>query len=364
MIEKLPKEWQDKAQQIGMVDFTAVQAQSFDVLNGNSNLLMVSPTGTGKTLAYLLPLLLNIKKAQGNQLLILAPTAELAIQIHEVVKQWSIDLGLKSNVIIGGASLKRQMERLKKSPEVIVGTPGRLLELIKAKKIKLAKVEMIVLDEVDQLFEPEQFKLVDRLIHYAPRKYQLVAVSATAERIEAQFSALTEGVFKRLIVEAQPSVVDYLKISVEKRKKVELLSKIANIPEMQALVFFNQLNDLGAVEEKLIYQGVPVASLASDVNKNYRKIILEKFKNGELTYLLVTDILARGIDIKQLPFVINFDLPMNQESFIHRSGRVGRMGNHGKVLTLVQQTDEKWLKKFKVDFIDVTLKGLQFIENI
>lgn len=132
IIEKLPKEWQDKAQQIGMVDFTAVQAQSFDVLNGNSNLLMVSPTGTGKTLAYLLPLLLNIKKLR-NQLLILAPTAELAIQIHEVVKQWSIDLGLKSNVIIGGASLKRQMERLKKSPEVIVGTPGRLLELIKAK---------------------------------------------------------------------------------------------------------------------------------------------------------------------------------------------------------------------------------------
>ncbi|WP_349627505.1 MULTISPECIES: DEAD/DEAH box helicase [unclassified Enterococcus] len=363
MREKLPKKWQAKVEQLDMNEFTAIQTRSFDTLLKNFNLLMVSPTGTGKTLAYLLPLLLKVQKAQGNQLLILAPTAELAVQIHEVVKEWSADLDLKSNVIIGGASLKRQMERLKKAPEVIVGTPGRLLELIKAKKIKLAKIETIVLDEVDQLFEPEQFKLVNRLIRYAPKKYQLVAVSATAERIEAQFSELTEGHFERLIVDAQPSVVDYLKISVEKRKKVELLGKIANVPEMQALVFFNQLNDLGAVEEKLIYQGVPVASLASDVNKNYRKVILDKFKNGELTYLLVTDILARGIDINQLPFVINFDLPMNQESFIHRSGRVGRMGNHGTVLTLVQQADEKWLKKFKVDFTEVTLKGLQFIEK-
>lgn len=361
--EQLPNEWQVKLDQLGMTEFTTVQTQSFETLRKNFNLLMVSPTGTGKTLAYLFPLLLNVQKAQGNQLLILAPTAELAVQIHEVVKQWSADLGLKSNVIIGGASLKRQMERLKKAPEVIVGTPGRLLELIKAKKVKLAKIETIVLDEVDQLFEVEQFKLVNRLIHYAPKKYQLVAVSATAERIDHQFSELTEGHFERLIVEAQASIVDYLKIAVEKRKKVELLGKIANIPGMKALVFFNQLNDLGAVEEKLIYQGVPVASLASDVNKNYRKVILEKFKNGELTYLLVTDILARGIDIKQLPFVINFDLPMNQESFIHRSGRVGRMGSHGTVLTLVQQADEKWLKKFKVDFADVILKGLQFIEN-
>lgn len=362
MIEKLPNEWRSKLEQLDMTGFTAIQTQSFDILREKSNLLMVSPTGTGKTLAYLLPLLLNVKKAQGNQLLILAPTAELAVQIHEVVKQWSADLALKSNVIIGGASLKRQMERLKKAPEVIVGTAGRLLELIKAKKIKLAKIETIVLDEVDQLFEPEQFKLVNRLIHYAPKKYQLVAVSATAERIEDQFSQLTGGAYNRLIVENQASTVDYLKVLVEKRKKVELLGKIANIPEMQALVFFNQLNDLGAVEEKLIYQGVPVASLASDVNKNYRKQILEKFKNRELTYLLVTDILARGIDINQLPFVINFDLPMNQESFIHRSGRVGRMGNHGTVLTLVQQSDEKWLKKFKIDFTNVTLKGLRFIE--
>lgn len=358
---QLPKQWQDKLELLEFSSFTDVQESSFEPLNQKSNLLMASPTGSGKTLGYLLPLLLNVKKAQGNQLLILAPTAELAVQINEVAKTWGEDLALKSMVIIGGASIKRQIERLKKAPEVIIGTPGRVLELIKAKKIKLAKIETIVLDEVDQLFEPEQFKLVDRLIHYAPKQYQMVAVSATAESIEPKFAELVNNSYEKVSVVAKENVVIYEKIQVEQRKKVELLKKIGNLPDMQGLVFFNQLNDLGNVEQKLLYQGLPVASLASDVNKNYRKVIFEKFKNGELKYLLVTDILARGIDIDKLPYVINFDLPMNEASFIHRSGRVGRMGNAGKVLTFVQANEQKWLKKFPVNFKEVKLKGLKII---
>jgi superfamily II DNA/RNA helicase len=360
--EKLPSVWQEMLNDLAFTEFTDIQLQSFDQLKNQKNVLMASPTGSGKTLAYLLPLLLNVKKTQGNQLLILAPTAELAMQLNDVAKLWAQALELNVMGIVGGVSVKRQIERLKKAPEVIIGTTGRVLDLVKAKKIKLAKIGTIVLDEVDQLFEVAQFKLVDRLIHYAPRNYQLVAVSATAERIIEKFALLTNGDFQPILVTQAKRPIDFLTISVDKRRKIELLQRLTNIPDFRALVFFNQLNDLGNAEEKLLYQGVCAASLASDLNKNYRRVIMDKFKAGEINLLLATDIVARGIDIEQLDLVINFDLPMTEESFIHRAGRVGRMGRAGEVLTFVEPNEQKWLKKFKQSFNPIILKDLALVK--
>ena len=151
MLTNFPKAWQDRWQEQGFDQATPIQEALWQPLQAGESILGISPTGTGKTLAYLLPLLLKLRKGQGQQLLILAPNSELAGQLYQVSQDWAADLGLKTQLFLAGSSQKRQIERLKKGPEVLIGTPGRILELVKLKKIKLLSIETIVLDEFDQL---------------------------------------------------------------------------------------------------------------------------------------------------------------------------------------------------------------------
>lgn len=341
----LPKAWADPLSPV--TAFTEVQTASFDAISAGKNVLATSPTGTGKTLAYLMPSLLKVTPKHGQQLLILAPNSELAGQIFEVTKTLAEPLGLYANLVISGASLKRQIDRIKKGPEIIVATPGRALELVKDKKIKMTAIHTIILDEVDNLLEETQWRFVKPIITRTPKAYQFIASSATAHQVFDKLSTLAPDLFEVNVTQT-PATVDHFMVKVENRKKIDLLRQIAHIPHMRGLVFFNRLEDLGNAEEKLTYQNIAAVSIASDVNGRFRKTIIEKFKSGQITLLLATDIAARGLDIDDLDYVINFDVPVTAESYTHRAGRTGRMGKSGHVVNIIGNSfDDKNVKKYQ-----------------
>lgn len=359
MYQDFPKSWQEQLLTSGFSEATPIQKEAFQPIFEGKNLLGISPTGTGKTLAYLWPSLLRLKPKKAQQLLILSPNTELAGQIFEVCKQWAQPLGLTAQLFLSGSSQKRQIERLKKGPEILIGTPGRILELIKLKKIKMMNVETIILDEFDELFSDSQFHFVDKIIHHVPRDHQLIYMSATAKFDPEK---VAEDVLTIDLTNQTLDNIQHGYILVDKRNRLELLRKFANIPDFRALTFFNSLSDLGASEEKLTYHQANVVSLASDVNVKFRKLILERFKNKEIALLMATDLVARGIDIDNLECVLNFDLPRDRETYTHRAGRTGRMGKEGLVITLISNpNDLKTLKKY-APVTELVLKNQQLYQ--
>lgn len=342
--EKFPPSWLNQLAKLGFEDLTAIQEKMFDSISAGDTVLGISPTGTGKTLAYLFPSLLRLTPKKAQQLLILAPNTELSGQIFEVCKTWAEPLGLTAQLLLSGSSQKRQIERLKKGPEIIIGTPGRIFELIKLKKIKMMNVETIILDEFDQLLSDSQYHFVDKITHYAPRNHQLIYMSATAK---FDHDKITENTLEISIDDQVLDNIQHFYMHVEKRDKVDLLRKLSNVEDFRGLVFFNALSDLGSAEEKLQYREANAVSLASDVNVKFRKVILDKFKEHQITLLLATDLVARGIDIDSLECVVNYELPRDLETYTHRSGRTGRMGKEGYVITFISHPEElKTLKKY------------------
>ena len=342
MFKNFPEQWQNLLKEKGITTETAIQKELFTPITEGENILGISPTGTGKTLAYLFPLLLSLKPKKAQQLLILAPNSELAGQIFDVTKQWAEPLGITAQLFLSGSSQKRQIERLKKGPEILIGTPGRVFELIKLKKIKMMNVNTIVLDEFDELLSDSQYHFVTKISHHVPRNHQMIYISAT-NKIDSR--DLVENTIVYDLSNQELDTIKHYYISVDKRNRVELLRKFSNIPNFRGLVFFNSLSDLGATEERLQFNGASAVSLASDIN------------------VKGTDLLARGIDIENLEVVINFDIPRDREAYTHRSGRTGRMGNEGRVISLVSHPEDlKKLKKFaKVS--EIVLKNQEIHEK-
>ena len=205
-------------------------------------------------------------------------------------------------------------------------------------------VNTIILDEFDQLFSDSQYHFVEKIINYVPRDHQLVYMSATAKFNREKIGP---DVLTLDLSEKKLDNIQHCYMMVDKRNRLEVLRKFANIPDFRALAFFNSLSDLGASEDKLLYNGANAVSLASDVNVKFRKVIIKRFKNHEINLLLATDMVARGIDIDNLECVLNFEVPFDQEAYTHRAGRTGRMGKEGLVITLVSSPSElKQLKKY------------------
>ncbi|MGT2910518.1 DEAD/DEAH box helicase [Streptococcus cameli] len=357
MYKHFPAQWQQLIQELDFSEPTPIQSQTFDPIQEGQSLLAISPTGTGKTLAYLWPSLLRLQLKKAQQLLILAPNTELAGQIFDVCKTWAEPLELTAQLFLSGSSQKRQIERLKKGPEILIGTPGRIFELIKLKKIKMMNVNSIVLDEFDELFSDSQYHFVDKILHYAPRDHQLVYMSATNKFDAAKIPTDVQTID---LSQQRLDNIQHFYMMVDKRNKIDLLRKFSNIPDFRALSFFNSLSDLGAAEDKLTFHHANVVSLASDVNVKFRKVILERFKNQEIALLLATDLVARGIDIEDLECVLNVDLPRDKEAYTHRAGRTGRMGKDGVVITLISHpNDLKTLKKY-ASVSELVLKNQEF----
>lgn len=345
-LAQFPESWQKRWQQ-EYSDPTAIQTAVFEPLANKKAVVGISPTGTGKTIAYLLPLLLQVKPGEGTQLMIVTSSQELAMQVATVTRIWSQDIGLKTISLIGGANVKRQQEKLKAHPEVVVGTPGRLVELMDSRKLKAHQIQSLVVDEVDQILGQGGEPLLLRLLKHLNRDCQLSFFSATADTVLTKIQNLTTQPVTLVDVTAtdkSKGETSHYYVKYPLRKKVDALRRILNQEEQPFLIFFNQVAELGAAEEKLLYHGLPVASLASDQGKMMRQRALGAFREGKCS-LLSTDVAARGLDIEGLSLVVNAEIPVDSASYLHRAGRVGRMGRTGSVVTIIADHQEKEFKK-------------------
>ncbi|WP_034549635.1 DEAD/DEAH box helicase [Carnobacterium funditum] len=360
MNEKIAPELQNYWEKLEYTIPSAIQNKVYEPMKAGRDVVGISPTGTGKTVAYTLPALEQIEPKAGVQLIILTPSQELAVQVASVVKEWSSQLGLEVQTIIGGANKVRQIDRLKKKPEIIVGTTGRILEIAETKKLKLHQVKTVILDEADQLLQQDQLKTVRQLMSKIPGERQMGFFSATSnelmEDLSKWFNVDPEWIDVTDEDESKGTVL-HAYIETPTRKRVEIIRRLTRMEGFKALVFVNNVANLTLAFEKLQYEGISVAVLHAEKYKTERQHALQQFRDGKVDLLLTTDVASRGLDIRGLPYVIQYDLPMNKESYIHRSGRTARMGQAGTVLTLVNDRERREFKKI-IQLLEITITPL------
>lgn len=352
IIAQLKPFLQQAWEKAGFETMTSVQTTAIPLIIEGKDVVGESPTGTGKTLAYLLPVLNKIDaNMQNTQAVILASSQELVMQILSEIQKWGEGSGIKSASLIGGANLKRQIDKLKKSPHIIVGTPGRTNELIKQKKLKMHKVHTVVLDEGDQLLTPEHNETVKSIVKSTlADQRQLLLFSATLpETVEKSIKRLAKD--PEMINVKKDDTIDAAKVEhiyflSEQRDKIKVLEKIARLDGTKSLVFIKDIANLTIAAEKLKFKDIHAGQLHSDLDKQDRQRYLNKFRDGNSEMLLVTEVAARGLDIKGVTHVVHYDFPREQDQYVHRSGRTGRFGAEGTVISIVNEREERDLKRF------------------
>lgn len=356
----LSKQAAEAAGKMGFAKPTAIQEQAIPKILAGTNLVGQAPTGTGKTMAYLLPLVEQVNpELPAVQSVVLAPTYELAMQIADELTKLITAGGLpvRSQALIGGANIARQIDKLKKKPQIVVGSAGRMLELMRKGKLKLARVQTLVLDEFDRLLDDQNQGGVAELVHALPREMQYLLFSATAPKKaleRADFLANPEIVQ----VEAgqlEPAAIENLYVITPFRDKIETLRKLTHtLPVKRGLVFINRAFDAEKTLEKLQFEGIKAASLLGSSNKMARKNAIAAFRRGQVQLLVSTDLAARGLDIEGIDYVFNLDLPETAQTYLHRAGRTGRAGAKGAAITLadikeaykLEQLEKKLGRKF------------------
>lgn len=331
---------------------TQIQSKVIPLLNNKENLLFQSETGTGKTFAYLLPLIQQIDiNSQQIQLMIIAPTHELSSQIKREIQKIT---DIKVALLIGGAPLKRQTELLKEKPQIVVGGPARLAELAYLKKLKCNSIKFIVIDEVDRLFSPELRDKTLEIIELLPEKIQIIACSAT---ISKQTIKITQNLItqkkagdqevKTVLLPPEDILrkkILHIAIYSEARDKIDTLKKIilAENPT-RAMVFTSRPDQVEIIASRLAYKKMECCFLHAKTDKVKRKQALDKFRSGKTKILITSDLSARGLDIPEISHIIQMDLPSEKDFFVHRAGRTGRAGLSGTNIVIC---DEYELRKF------------------
>ena len=337
-----------------------VQAAVIPKILGGGNLVAQAPTGTGKTLAYLLPVLQGLDTASRDvQAVILAPTYELAMQIAGIARELTQGAGLELKVqgLIGGANIARQMDKLKDKPQLIVGSAGRILELAQKNKLKLHNVKMLVLDEFDRLFDDQNIDNTAAVVRLLPAERQVVLVSATAPKKALERADFLQHpeVIKVEEDSAAQGRRENLYRTTPFRNKVETVRHLARRLEVKrGLVFINKVFDAERILAQLRYEGFMVGTLLGHNNKQARQKAVADFKAGRIKLLLSTDLAARGLDIPDVDYVFNLDLPENAQVYLHRAGRTARAGAKGTVITLADNKEAYKLaqleKKLGIEF--------------
>ncbi|WP_163192394.1 DEAD/DEAH box helicase [Clostridium thermarum] len=330
----------------GITEPTEIQSKVIPVALDNKDIIGQSKTGTGKTLAYLLPLFNKIDTAKREmQVIILAPTHELVIQIHKEIATLSqnSNLGVTSAAIIGNANLGRQLERLKEKPHIIVGSSGRIFELIKMRKITAHTIKTIVIDEADRLLDATNLETVKAIIKSTLRDRQLMFFSAT---MPPKTVSIAQELMKSLEIikvdekdEVNPNIVHYYFVC-DQRDKIVLLRKLVHaIKPERALVFINKSEDIERNTAKLKYHKLKAEGIHGSNAKEDRKKALEDFRSGRINLLVASDIAARGLDIKGVTHVFNLEVPEDPKDYLHRVGRTGRAGSEGTALTIATERE-------------------------
>lgn len=335
---------------------TPVQVQSFPVVKEGRDTYINAETGSGKTLAYLLPLFQILKyDVRAAQVLILAPTHELAIQIHSVAMDMAKHSGMdiRSASLIGGAAIDRQIEKLKKKPQILVGTPGRILELLERGKLKLSELKTLVIEEADRLLADESLDAVKKVIRACPGRRQLVFVSATEQPKSKEVMEQLSPQLVRLHADdaiVNPNIAHFY-VVVEQRDKADTIRKLVHATKTKKAIVFTHRNDTAEdLAARLEHHKVAVADLHSTHNKEVRQQAMQNFRSGKATVMIASDIAARGLDITGISHVFNLDIPSKGKDYLHRVGRTGRAGTQGIAVSVLVRPEVRLVKQFELDF--------------
>lgn len=339
-----------------------VQEASYPLIAAGKNVVLQSRTGSGKTLAYLLPFLAKMTPGEsGNRLLVVAPTQELAVQIANIVRALNAKLegGYSIALCGGGANINHQIDKLKGRPAIIVGTPGRLLELFDRRKINGQTIEAVIFDEVDAIIAQEKGSLMKHIQKKLLKSVQVVAVSASIS-MEAQ--QLLRGTIENaefLIANEEAALnpnIGHFMLRCEARKKFDNLRRAIAAMDGKTLVFINGDDEITHLQDRLAYHHIDAWALSADMKKLDRQHALESFRKCVEGVLISSDLSARGLDIDDIDQVINMDFPHDPLTYVHRVGRTGRGNADGAALSFVSDSDEAAIRIYKRDL------GVEFTE--
>jgi ATP-dependent RNA helicase RhlE len=324
---------------------TPIQAQAIPVIFEGCDLLAGAQTGTGKTAAFALPIVQILsetilrKKRRSPRVLVLVPTRELAAQVSKEMQNYGRRLSLRSTMIYGGVNIRAQIERLHRGVDIVVATPGRLLDHAERGTIKLSEVEFLVLDEADRMLDLGFIDDILNVVEYLPSQRQNLLFSATYSQSIKQLADELLDHPRRIEVARRNIAADAVVQAVypvERSRKREMLSHLIRKGDWnQVLVFARTRYGADKLTAELLFDGIQAAAIHSNKSQSIRTRTLAEFKRGELRVLVATDVAARGLDIERLPHVVNYELPQVPEDYVHRIGRTGRAGEAGEALSLV-----------------------------
>ena len=334
---------------------TEIQQHMIPLMLSGKDVIGRSETGSGKTLAYLLPIFQKLDMSiKGVQALILTPTHELAAQVHQQAELLESNSGIEVGcmMVIGSASMGRQLDKLKSKPRIIIGSTGRILDLIGRRKLPAHLIQTIILDEGDRLLEDGNFESIKNVVKTTLKQRQIVVLSAS---IGAETQGRAKEIMKEdvLVVESKtgaliPQGIEHSYILTTQRDKfVQLRKIVASDGANRIMVFLNNPENIEVTVDKLCYHGLKAVGIYGQVSKIDRKNAMDDFRQGRATVLVSSDIGARGLDIPGVTHIINMDVPEEPTQYLHRAGRCGRNGQEGTAITLVTPYERKWVHRYE-----------------
>lgn len=355
----------------GIIEPTDIQTAAIPKLLEGKSAYVSAETGTGKTLAYLLPLIAKTDlEKPAAQTIVIAPTHELALQIHRTATGFAQHgfMPLRTLLLLGGTSMRRQLDKLKKKPQLIIGSPGRILDLITMKKLKVNAVTSIVCDEADRLLYGETLAQVRNIIKSCHKADQLLFVSATEQKMSSDVAYELAPDLTRIHTKTNrvSKGIEHCYVKCEERDKPEMLRKLIRaVKPERAIVFMHRNESAEVIAAKLDYHGIKVADLHGAQNKLERQKAMEAIRTGKAQVLICSDVAARGLDIKGVTHVFNVDFPTLGKSYLHRVGRTGRAGATGHAISLITYKDARPLnraqKELGIKMTEVCLKEGQLV---
>ena len=356
----------------GFEEPSPIQALTIPVLlKGEKDVVGQAQTGTGKTAAFGLPILEMIDKSNGNvRAIVLAPTRELAIQVAEEINSFASGRKLKIVPVYGGQSIEQQIRQLKKGVDIVVGTPGRVQDLIDRKILKLDKLEYFILDEADEMLNMGFVEDIEKILESTNKDKRMLFFSATMPKeilkIAENHMRKDYEILKVESKELTTNLTDQIYFEVKQKDKFEALCRIIDLePDFYGIVFCRTKNDVNELAGKLNDRGYDAGELHGDITQNHREVTLNRFKARKLNILVATDVAARGIDVNDLTHVVNYAIPQEAESYVHRIGRTGRAGKEGTAITFMTPSEYKKLLQIKrITKTDIRKEKLPEIKDV
>jgi ATP-dependent RNA helicase CshB len=343
---------EEAVKDLGFHEPTEIQKKMIPIILKGQSAIGQSQTGTGKTHAYLLPIIEKVDPSvEQVQVVITAPTRELAQQIYQEIGKLTEKTAITSRVFIGGTDKQRTIDKLKAQPHIVVGTPGRINDLVKEQALFVHTAAMLVVDEADLMLDMGFIEDVDQIAAKMPEKLQILVFSATIpEKLKPFLKKYMENPQYAHVEPQQISArnIEHIIIPRKSREKVNVLYEVlTNLNPYLAIVFTNTKSKADEVADRLLEKGLKVGRIHGDLSPRERKKMMKQIRGLEYQYIVATDLAARGIDIEGISHIINFEIPQDLDFYIHRSGRTARAGNSGIAFTIYEPSDEDALNKLE-----------------